>query len=221
MVHPRSKASKTYDMEFWYLFLFRFGSGIQNGLGYGKYSRIRTFCSVLLMGVLLWADFIFIESLGYGWQCPVTLILTGISQAGVWGVEDSFDKNYDLFPSDIHLWEMLATGGILLAWFIAGGNLYLIGASIYPSLLLHKAAINIIPRIKELGWTSAFNSFFDHRTDDATGKTFTIPLLNLSIPRLSLRARIILAILSVVGAIVIHFTHRRWDIHSLLQSISL
>jgi|GEM_PF-6487856 len=208
-------------MEFWFLSLFRLGSGVQNGLGYGKYTTTRTICSVLLMIVLVWADFIFINQLGYGWQCPVALILVGLSQAGVWGVEDSFDKNYDLFPTDIHLWEMLATGGILLAWFVAGGNLYLIFASIYPSLLLHKAAINIIPRIKDLGWKKALDFFLDHRTDDATGKTFTIPLLNICVPRLSLRARIILAIISTIMAITVSLAGWRLDLNVLIKMLGL
>ncbi len=208
-------------MEFWYLFIFRAASGIQNGLGYANYKLTRTIVSVVLIIILVVTAIQFLLIGGVDWLSVVAFIGVVISIVGIWGVEDSFDPDYRWFPTDIHLWELLATGGISVAWVAMGGNIYLIIASVYPSLLLHKAAINIIPRLAKMPWREAIRYFFDHQTDDATGKTFRIPLLNISIPRLSLRGRKILAGISLVAAVVIAFTHWRLDIYSIMKMLGL
>lgn len=185
-------------MEFIYLFLFRVISGIQNGGGYalrrnpvvGKWVLYTT--TILLMAGS-WAP------LWITTRPPSVLLalLAGIlclaSLTGVIGVFDGFEKRLSILPEDIHLWELFATGGVTLGWVTLGGNLFLIAAHVYPALLLHKAAVNVGSGIP----------FWDHRTDDATGDTFSIPLLNIKIPRASLRTRQVLAVLSIVAAAVV------------------
>lgn len=177
-------------MEFLYLFLYRSMSGLQNGLGYAGKRRGRRAVSCLL------ALAAFLPSLCLLPSKPAAIVLLAtlggsvISALGAIGVEDSFDTRMRLLPTDVHLWEMLATGGVMISVTAIGGNLLLILASVYPALIIHKGLINTF---SGLPW-------WDVRTDDATGKTFSIPLLNLRIPRMGLRGRQVVAVLSLIVA---------------------
>ena len=117
-------------LEFLYLVLFRWLSGAQNGLGYARRPRARLAASVL-MGLILVATAakFFI---GTNQASIAACILTAVSLTGTIGVEDAFNEGFDIFPKDIHLFEILATGGITLAWVVAGGNIITIAAATYP-----------------------------------------------------------------------------------------
>jgi hypothetical protein len=94
---------------------------------------------------------------------------------------------------DIHLWENFVTGGFMLFLALTGHNLLMLAFSVYPALILHKGLINLGSGL----------SFFDETTDDSTGKTYGIPLLGIKVKRSSTKMRLILAGLSILGAIVV------------------
>lgn len=195
-------------ITFLHLFLFRVLSGVQNGIGYAHLSKQTAIAitSILLAFATILPFFIFnIKGLS---TIGIVAAMAGIviSIVGNMGVYDNFTKSLGIFPQDIHLWELLLTGGVSVCWIALGGNLYLIAAHVYPALLLHKAAVNIGSGLP----------FWDHRTDDATGQTYNIPLLNLRIPRLSLRGRQIIAVVSIVGAAVVWWQEWTLSIYKLI-----
>ena len=157
----------------------------------------RTICTGFMIAVIgLTANWLqpytsFLNWLSLGW------LLVGL--IGTIWVEDSFSNWLNIFPKDIHLGELLATTGVLLAWVSIGGNLIYILASVYPSLLIHKGLINLGSGLR----------FWDHRTDDRSGKTFKIPLLGIKVPRLPLNARISLAVISAL-VVIINTTSLNW-----------
>lgn len=107
----------------------------------------------------------------------------------------SFDM--DTFKSlnkykDIHLWENLVTGGYVVYLSLIGYNIILIMCATYPALILHKGLINLGSKLP----------FFAEATDDATGKTYGIPLLGIKIKRSSTKFRLILAGISLVVAVL-------------------
>lgn len=177
---------------FLYLFLFRALSGVQNGFGYADRKILRTITTLImglaLMGTLFWIFYYPPES--YWKVASIFLVLASI--VGVLGVEDSFNDNYQILPKDVHLWEILATGGVTLAWVTLGGNLISIAASIYPGLILHKGFINL----------GSGKTWWYHGTDDPSGQTYSIPLLGIKIPRLSTRGRISIAVASLMAVII-------------------
>lgn len=197
--------------EFLILFLFRCLSGAQNGFGYAKNTAGRTICTGLMLagigGTFTW---FFPAESWTDWAAAGWLI---IALVGTIGVEDSFNPGFEVLPRDIHLWEGIATGAYLLAWIAADGNLIYILTSIYPALLIHKGLINLGSGLY----------FWDHRTDDRSGKTYRIPLLGIAIPRFSLRTRISIAVVSLL-IVIINATSLRWsytfsDVLSRLQTI--
>lgn len=109
--------------------------------------------------------------------------------------------SFKLFPeltafnkyADIHLWEDLLTGGYGVYLVLSGFNILMIACAMYPALILHKGLINI----------GSNQSFFASATDDATGKTYGIPLLGIKIKRSSTTFRVVLALLSLVGAFLV------------------
>lgn len=94
---------------------------------------------------------------------------------------------------DIHLWESLVTGGYIVFLTFTGYNILLLICSVYPALIIHKGLINLGSKL----------SFFAEATDDATGKTYGIPLLGIKVPRSSTKIRLIAAGISIIAAIVI------------------
>jgi len=179
-------------MEFIFLFLYRSLSGLQNGLGYAgklRWRRVTTYTLAIS------AFLPFVVMLPGRPAAGILLAVLGgsiISALGAVGVEDSFDSEMNLLPTDVHLWEMLATSGVMISVVAAGGNLILVAASVYPALIIHKGLINTFGGL----------SWWDHRTDDATGKTFSIPLLGISVPRMGLRGRQAVAVVSIIAAAV-------------------
>ncbi len=88
---------------------------------------------------------------------------------------------------DIHLWENVVTGSFWLYLFLSGHDIVALCCSVYPSLLVHKGLINIGNDLE----------FFDERTDDETGKTYSIPFLNIKVPRTSFYMRVLFAAASI------------------------
>jgi len=95
--------------------------------------------------------------------------------------------------ADIHLWEDLLTGGYGVYLVLSGFNILMLACAMYPALIVHKGLINIGSDLP----------FFASATDDATGKTYGIPLLGIKVKRSSTTFRLVLAGLSLVGAFLI------------------
>lgn len=179
------------------LVLHRWLAGVQNGAGYGKYLSNRRHAAWVLIGMAgvaaLWlilhhppAFFI-----SFGMAGAVT------SGLAAWMIELSFDHKLPKKYADIHFHEMFKTGGIVILTACAGANLIMIICSVYPGLILHKGMVNVF----------SGHSFFYPGTDDETGRTFRIPLLNITVPRLSTGWRIALA----VAGISVVFLSNRFD----------
>lgn len=177
------------------LILFRALAGWQNGLGYAKKLKLSYFFyalqAVLLLGASLWI----MKIHGPGWQSVVGCLLLIVSFAAAIAVDLVFKKEFTGTWADIHFWEMFKTGGVTLAALFINSDLIPIALSVYPGLILHKAGVNL-----PLGL-----SFFYHGTDDATGATFSIPLLGWKIKRMGTRGRIIIAVASVAGMVAAHY----------------
>jgi len=101
---------------------------------------------------------------------------------------------------DIHFWENLVTGGYTLFLILMGYNILFIICSVYPALILHKGLINLGSKL----------SFFAEATDDPTGKTYSIPILNIKIKRSNTHFRLIAAAMSLFTLLVIEVF--KWNI---------
>lgn len=196
-------------IPFTFLTIFRALSGLQNGLGYGRRQLARAIISILmLLNVAALSIYLHLLPL-LPWQHWLALCCLLISAIGTLGVEDNFSARLQLFRQDIHFWELLATGGVTLACILMGLDLIGIACSIYPGLILHKGFVN----------TCSGLNWWYHGTDDATGKTFNVPLLGIRIPRMTLRLRIIFAAVSIlllVSSIVLHFNVSLYHLASML-----
>lgn len=206
-------------IEFIFLFLYRTLSGIQNGIGYALPNPIKgpgestnpplnRWLGILSVSLAIVAYLpVFLSASQVPDVLKVLAVLgSTISLFGVLGVWDNFTSVFNRFVNDIHFWELLATGGVTLCWVALGGNIYLIAAHVYPALLLHKGAVNMGSGLP----------FWDTRTNDATGKTFSVPLLNINIPRLGLRGRQIIAAVSIIGAAVVYWQGYSFTLLDLL-----
>ena len=194
-------------MEFIYLFVFRALSGAQNGAGYAGRNR---WCIAITFLLVLLCFYPIVMAIGYDtppklfWG--VVSVLGSLASAiGVAGVADSFDDTYNIFPRDIHLWELLATAGVTLSMIVMGGNWLYIIAHLYPALLLHKGFINL----------GSNKGFWYHGTDDPTGAIFAIPLLGIKVPRMSLRTRQVLALISLLLALATYIWGWQFYVHQL------
>lgn len=171
-------------------------SGAQNGLGYAN-SRYRYATGVALAAFAFAGIFAAIVSPLPAWQKGVAMLAFAASQVGVGMVENAFAARQDgetlpKWRADIHLWENFITAGFLLGAVLAGVNILLAVSSVYPGLILHKGAVNIGSGLR----------FFDSRTDDASGKTYSLPFLGIKVPRLSTRWRVALALASIAAAVL-------------------
>jgi len=200
-------------MEFIYLFLYRALSGAQNGAGYARESLLRKVITILLLiaGLLPIAAAVWLWPTGNWVVTGIIVVCCLATDVGVLGVEDSFNNEWNILPRDIHLWELVATSGVTIAVIALNGNLLYIIAHLYPALLLHKGFVNI----------GSGKGFWYHGTDDATGKTFAIPLLGIKIPRLSLRGRQILAIASLFLAVATWLMGMKIDITDIIEATLL
>lgn len=175
--------------EFAFLFIFRSLSGAKNGSGYGKDVDsvasiglvMLALCALLILYFNVFLDITLFQRITSG------LAVLG-SALGVWLTWRGLDGSMKV---DVHFWELWATGGVTVAWALAGGNLLTIAASVYPGLVMHKGFVNILQG----------HPWWDKATDDPTGATFSIPLLGWKVPRLGTVGRVILAIASLAGLI--------------------
>lgn len=177
------------------LILFRALAGWQNGLGYAGKIKASFFLYVLLAvlcaGGAAWLGVVQKAS----WISFVACLLFALSFISALAIHRIFIGEFKGNYADIHFWEIFKTGGVTLAALAINSDLIPIALSVYPGLLLHKAGVNL-----PLGL-----GFFYHGTDDATGATFSIPLLGWKVKRLSKRGRIIIAAASVAGMVAAHF----------------
>lgn len=171
--------------EFLYLLVFRILSGLQNGLGYAKSQTARLIVSIILLVLAVLPILLFIKGDIPGYAKVIAVILAMVGGIGVLGVEDNFNEDFKLFIWGIHFWEMVATTALTFAWIMAGANVLLVAASIYPALIFHKALINI---------GSGF-PFWHIGTDDPTGRTVSI--LGFKVIRGGNAWRLLIAVFSI------------------------
>lgn len=168
-------------------FTQRIASGFQSMFGYSKKKFGFAFGTLLMLSFPLF----FIKA---GWVFWLYLIVNTMivymktMSFRVYPQLTAFNKY-----SDIHLWEDLLTGGYAVYLTLSGFNILMIICAMYPALIMHKGLINI----------GSNQSFFASATDDATGKTYGIPLLGIKVNRSSTKFRLVLAGLSLVGAYLV------------------
>ena len=193
-------------IPFLYLTIFRALSGLQNGLGYGQRQLYRVIISIImLIDIVSLTVYLHLLNL-FPWQHWMALCCLMISAIGTFGVEDNFSIRLNLCKRDIHLWELLATGGVTLASILMGLDIIGIACSIYPGLILHKGFVNVCSGL----------SWWYHGTDDTTGKTFNVPTLGIRVPRLSVKGRVILACVSMLTIVITSTSHYKISILSML-----
>lgn len=152
-------------------------SGFQNGFGYSKSWGLFSLFSIaeLITPYLTWKKM-------KTWQKVMCIV----SSIGTLMTVASF-----IFPPaklfDIHLWETVATSFYSLSQVSTWKEAAIIALATIPGLVLHKIGVN-------LGGGNKFNY---NGTDDATGKTFAIPMLGLKVPRLNFDTRVIIAVVSI------------------------
>lgn len=160
-------------------FIHRSLSGLQNASGYSERKHLLTLTTFLLSTMSL--IFIFYLYEHYNLLSALLMIPSLVAALGV--NQSFYNKRFLYIKPDIHFFELILTSSFNLA-FIATldiHNIIFTVCSVYPALILHKGL-----------------TFFDNRTDDPAGKTFSIPVLNLSIPRSTTRFRLIAAAVSIV-----------------------
>lgn len=180
-------------LAFTFLFVYRVLSGAQNAAGYARRKSLRQWMTGALLALAVAALAVTLFQSGPLAFRLASGILMLASVAGIVGVEGGFAR-WQFLPGDIHLWESILTGAMVMAFPLAGWDVFGTLLSIYPALVLHKVLIN-------LGGGNPWNY---EGTDDATGETFTIPTLGISIPRATFGVRILIAIISIGSMIVAH-----------------
>lgn len=173
-------------MVFLSLVTYRLIAGMQNGHGYGHNDSSRHSATLALIGgaasFILWL----VLAEPPTWLYIIGVIAAIISGISAWMIELIFTKKLRGKWADIHFWEMFKTAGVAVTAICAGANIIFVACSVYPGLILHKGMVNI----------NSGHPWWYTGTDDETGKTFRIPLLNISIPRSSNAVRITLAVIS-------------------------
>lgn len=178
--------------EFIFLFLYRVLAGAHNSLGYEKQWRMMYNVETLLCLMALAGVWIFPNLHAPHWTVIPTAFMLGLAFMAILAVGDSFDERYNIVPADVHFYEMGKTGLVILAWMLGNGDLIGICASVYPGLIIHKGLINL----------GTNQSFFYYGTDDASGRTFSIPILGIKVRRAPQWMRFVLAGISIVGLIL-------------------
>jgi len=196
--------------EFFFLFFFRVLAGAQNSAGYEKHWRMMYNIESILCVMALAGMLIFPHLHAPHWTVIPTSLMLGLAFMAILAVGDSFDERYNIVPADVHFYEMGKTGLVVLAWILGNGDLIGICASVYPGLIIHKGLINL----------GTNQSFFYYGTDDASGRTFSIPILGIKVRRAPQWLRFVLAGVSIVGmllAIKFKFEFRLFDLLPFLK----
>lgn len=174
-----------------------FFSGIANGGGYAKRNVV--------------------QYIGIAWQVAITGLALSFVPLSFVNIslcvlsvscfvlnKLKFDGN--LRVGDIHLYTYLGSAFFCLLVCYDLSIFGLLG--VYAGLLLEKGMINLGSKL----------TFFDNRTDDASGDTFGIPSLGIKVPRLKSAYRIPLAVLSLVAIGFISMRNWNLTIHWLLTN---
>jgi len=161
-------------------FIHRGLSGLQNGFGYAKHTA---WLWAAMLSLMLYPMVSYKEH----W---LFYLFIGCNMVNVLMKTVSFTDDLPSLKKfkDIHLWENFVTGGFFLWLSISGHNILTLCCSVYPAMILHKGFINLGSKL----------DFFAEATDDATGKTYGIPILGIKIPRSGTKMRLILAGLSLI-----------------------
>lgn len=181
---------------FFALVIFQRGlSGLVNSYGYSKKINLLIYGSLLLFiaNVLIpqfYADY-YLNNGGSDYL-GINILMYGfviISVIGVLGVMFSFKK---IIPSKIHTYEVLTTTGFTFAMYLCNYNVIDLILAVSPGMVLHKGFINL----------STNRPFIDKNeiTNDPTGKTYYLEILDMDVPRIISKGnvRLVLAGLSIV-----------------------
>jgi len=175
-------------LSFLIAFVQRVMSGAVNGFGYAK----NFFWLHVVSAAMIVLPFLMDTPHNWFFYVIIPAYIISVAMKVV-----SFDdqiKGWIGKFKDIHLWESIVTGLFTLFLALTGHNLLMLVFSVYPALIVHKGLINIGSKL----------SFFAEATDDPTGKTYGIPLLKIKIKRSGTKFRLILAGLSIVGAVLVY-----------------
>lgn len=167
-------------------YLQRILSGAASFFGYSKRTVGLWIISLIMMAFPL----IVVQ---YNWFFVLFMIVNVITIAMKAFSFDNTTTGFFKEYRDIHLWEDLVTGGFMVYMSLTGFNILLLICSVYPSLIIHKGLINLGNNL----------SFFAKATDDPTGKTYSIPLLGIKVPRSTTKMRLIFAGLSLIALVII------------------
>ena len=172
---------------FLYPFLQRILSGLQSMFGYDKSKN-----GLIIVGLALC---LFPLMMFQSWWVFFLYLVINILVVYMKTTSFKLIPKLTVFQKyqDIHLWENFVTGGIVVYMILAGFNILLIMCSVYPALIIHKGLINIGSKL----------SFFATTTDDASGKTYGIPVLGIKIKRSGNKVRLTLAAISLIAAVLI------------------
>lgn len=176
-------------------FLQRVLSGLQSYFGYSKKSTGLTAITLLMMLFPLITVFFKTSIVLFGIFMIVNAVVLFMKMISFEPDKFIALKKY----KDIHLWENFVTGGFFVYLAILAFNIksiVLLCCSVYPALILHKGLINL----------GSGQNFFASATDDASGKTYGIPLLNIKIQRSSTKFRLFAAVGSLILAAILLLT---------------
>ena len=146
--------------------LIRGLSGFDNASFYSDKRVLATFFSLLHVATILtWSFFHPVA-----WVKMAVLIVVG---SVVWSWFTFVKHKGDW----IHLTESMVTASFTLIAVLAGGNLIELGLALSPGLVIFNMPINWVD-------TRELVQKVD-RTDDPTGKTYSIPILGIKVPRIA------------------------------------
>ena len=174
-------------LSFFFAFIQRVMSGAASLFGYKKNFFGLHVVSLAMILLPIWTA-------EHNWLFWLFMVVNAICVVMKVVSFDDEIKGWTAKYKDIHLWENLVTGGFGLFLALTGHNLLMLVLAVYPALILHKGLINIGSGL----------SFFAEATDDATGKTYGIPLLGIKVKRSSTKFRLIVAGLSLIGAVLVY-----------------
>lgn len=173
--------------------LHRLLSGVRNGTQYNRKpaaakAPLLALLAMSLLSIILGAVVLNMHSWKFlpTWLSALKYLLIPASWVAGYFATQLHSSNKWL--RDIHLWtevEQLCLSGLLLLSGLAGVIVW--ACTIYPAVFTQKTVIN---RFCEMAW-------HEDRTDDPTGATYSIPALNLKIPRTTQKIRLILTAISI------------------------
>jgi hypothetical protein len=177
--------------------LHRFVSGLRNGLLYreGEHAKDTLIGMSIGMPLLVLVSVLQIPHLSRWAFLSDSTALLGITLAWLLGtlftmaIVLPFVGVVNRYTKDVHLWTLLEQSAFAALLAISGPyGLAVAILAVYPAAVLQKGTINLV---SSLPWNY-------HGTDDATGATYGLPSLGMSLPRRSARMRLLLAAISII-----------------------